>query len=222
MERVLRTSPITVAFMVYQSFVEFDFSQGAVYECAYDHVDRSHLEDTFLGGHAVELVGFTNDHWILKNSWGPGWGDNGYFYMRKGVNTCGIETYHTFYPKPMAYHGADRNTEPTEYELKAAVAIARRHTGVSGLPMELDDIIEAKTTLVAGQRLRMVLRLRDPVDGATETREVDVVIPPALFVVNSRQRRASSNEFDEMLEVVSDNRSNEFDEMLEVISDEQL
>ncbi|XP_015786312.1 cathepsin L1 [Tetranychus urticae] len=45
--------------------------------------------------HAVTLVGFGTDsngidYWIVKNSWGADWGDNGYFKMRRGVNMCGV------------------------------------------------------------------------------------------------------------------------------------
>lgn len=41
-----------------------------------------------MGGHAVEIVGFGTEevaggeklpYWLVKNSWGPGWGDNGFF-----------------------------------------------------------------------------------------------------------------------------------------------
>jgi len=34
-----------------------------------------------LGGHAIMIVGFTNDHLIVRNSWGTAAGDKGYFYM---------------------------------------------------------------------------------------------------------------------------------------------
>ena len=49
-------------------------------------------------------VGYTADDargsggaWIVKNSWGPDWGDNGYIYMQRnlpGTNAgiCGITT----------------------------------------------------------------------------------------------------------------------------------
>lgn len=32
------------------------------------------------GGHAVALVGYTSDRFIVRNSWGTGWGDLGYAY----------------------------------------------------------------------------------------------------------------------------------------------
>lgn len=34
-----------------------------------------------LGGHAVAVVGFLEDKFILRNSWGIEWGDNGYCYF---------------------------------------------------------------------------------------------------------------------------------------------
>lgn len=35
---------------------------------------------TLRGGHAVCLVGYTEDHFIVRNSWGPEWGDGGFAY----------------------------------------------------------------------------------------------------------------------------------------------
>jgi C1A family cysteine protease len=34
--------------------------------------------------HGVLLVGYTEDAYILKNSWSSSWGDNGYIYLAKG------------------------------------------------------------------------------------------------------------------------------------------
>ncbi|KAM3127631.1 hypothetical protein pb186bvf_020282 [Paramecium bursaria] len=43
--------------------------------------------------HAVLGVGFTNDGtWIVKNSWGLGWGEQGHIRLAKG-NTCNVVTY---------------------------------------------------------------------------------------------------------------------------------
>ena len=35
---------------------------------------------TRRGGHAVALVGYTPDRFIVRNSWGTGWGDKGFGY----------------------------------------------------------------------------------------------------------------------------------------------
>ena len=39
--------------------------------------------ESLLGGHAVVAVGYHNPsrRFVIRNSWGTGWGDHGYFYM---------------------------------------------------------------------------------------------------------------------------------------------
>ncbi|XP_022664014.1 cathepsin L1-like [Varroa destructor] len=50
--------------------------------------------------HAVLLVGYGTergvDYWILKNSWGTSWGENGYFRMRRGSNMCGVANWASY------------------------------------------------------------------------------------------------------------------------------
>ena len=43
--------------------------------------------------HAVLAVGYTPEYWIVKNSMGTDWGDEGYAYIQRGVNACGLNTY---------------------------------------------------------------------------------------------------------------------------------
>jgi len=45
--------------------------------------------------HAVLIVGFDTDkdgnkYWIVKNSWSSKWGNEGYFWIQRGANMCGI------------------------------------------------------------------------------------------------------------------------------------
>lgn len=50
---------------------------------------------TYLGGHSVKLIGWGETdgvpYWLLVNSWGEHWGDNGTFKIRRGTNECGID-----------------------------------------------------------------------------------------------------------------------------------
>jgi len=53
-----------------------------------------HTTGSVLGGHAVKIVGWGNEsgtnYWIVANSWGTGWGENGYF--RIAWDQCGISS----------------------------------------------------------------------------------------------------------------------------------
>uniref|UniRef100_A0A2P2HXC0 Cathepsin L1-like n=1 Tax=Hirondellea gigas TaxID=1518452 RepID=A0A2P2HXC0_9CRUS len=75
--------PVSVCFSVYGDF--WDYRKG-VYRCG---------EDKQIN-HAVLAVGYgtdpmEGDYWIIKNSWGNSWGEDGYFRMaRNQNNTCHI------------------------------------------------------------------------------------------------------------------------------------
>lgn len=43
------------------------------------NLDEYHA-DSADGGHAVAFVGYTADRFIVRNSWGTGWGDKGFAY----------------------------------------------------------------------------------------------------------------------------------------------
>ena len=43
--------------------------------------------------HAVTVVGYDEESYIIKNSWGPSWGNDGFFRMQRGSNMCGIANH---------------------------------------------------------------------------------------------------------------------------------
>jgi C1A family cysteine protease len=75
--------PVVTGFRVYADFMHYT---GGVY---------SHTWGAHKGNHAVVIVGYKDNlignggYWICKNSWGTGWGENGYFRISYGQ--CEIE-----------------------------------------------------------------------------------------------------------------------------------
>jgi len=68
------------------------------YSVAANTVYPNYAWDTsFLGNHCMEIVGYGNlngiDLWVVKNSWGNGWGIGGYVYIRKGINEGNMEAW---------------------------------------------------------------------------------------------------------------------------------
>jgi C1A family cysteine protease len=70
----------------------------------------SHNDSAACGGfvnHAVDLVGWNDNMkdarggshavWIVRNSWGTGWGDQGYMYIDRGISGIGYATSYVNY-----------------------------------------------------------------------------------------------------------------------------
>ncbi|XP_075707555.1 dipeptidyl peptidase 1 [Rhinoderma darwinii] len=84
--------PLAISFEVYDDFMYYT-------EGVYHHTGLADRFNPFqLTNHAVLLVGYGVDsksgekYWIVKNSWGESWGEEGYFRIRRGTNECAIES----------------------------------------------------------------------------------------------------------------------------------
>jgi C1A family cysteine protease len=71
-------------------FSDFPYYESGVY---------SHVTGGQEGGHCIQIIGYDDDQscWVCKNSWGPDWGDNGYFKIAYGEPDCGIDTKFPFW-----------------------------------------------------------------------------------------------------------------------------
>ncbi|OEU69904.1 MAG: hypothetical protein BA863_07785 [Desulfovibrio sp. S3730MH75] len=84
-ENLAASGPLIAGMAVYSDF--FNYKKG-IYK---------HTSGSLRGYHAITAVGYDENQncWICKNSWGTGWGDNGWFKIAYGQ--CYIDTQFNMY-----------------------------------------------------------------------------------------------------------------------------
>ncbi|MFH4975222.1 hypothetical protein AB6A40_001931 [Gnathostoma spinigerum] len=87
MREIYKHGPVSATFNIYESF--FNYTGGIYSDCAKETSGR------FLGKYSVKILGWGKDetekYWLVANSWNEEWGENGFFRIRRGNNTCKIE-----------------------------------------------------------------------------------------------------------------------------------
>lgn len=85
--------PVMTTLRVYE---DFQFYRSGVYRTTGGKV---------LGGHAVSIVGYDapQRYWIIRNSWGEGWGEKGYARVSwEDTSGVGVDTWGFEVPAPVA------------------------------------------------------------------------------------------------------------------------
>jgi len=88
MREIKKNGPVIGIMPVYSDFLTYN---SGVY--------KPHLAATKLkAAHAVELIGWGSDekqqaYWIIKNSWGNSWGENGYAKVARNSKDIGVEDF---------------------------------------------------------------------------------------------------------------------------------
>jgi len=88
---VFEAGPVSITFEVVDGFRDYKTGVYTSTVCKNGPADVNH---------AVLAVGFGNengmDYWIVKNSWGAAWGNQGYFNIQRGVNMCGVAVCNSY------------------------------------------------------------------------------------------------------------------------------
>ncbi|XP_042234754.1 dipeptidyl peptidase 1-like [Homarus americanus] len=92
LEALVTSGPVSVSFEVYDDFRHYT---GGIYHHTGLTRDFHPFEMT---NHVVLVVGYGIEEgtgeafWIVKNSWGKTWGEDGFFRIRRGNDECAIES----------------------------------------------------------------------------------------------------------------------------------
>ncbi|XP_046647091.1 procathepsin L-like [Daphnia pulicaria] len=95
MARLQSDGPLPTSMKVLDPF--FDYASGVYSDPACIVADENDVD------HAVVIIGYgttaatatvpATPYWIVRNSWGIGWGIKGNFLIKRGVNMCNIESW---------------------------------------------------------------------------------------------------------------------------------
>jgi C1A family cysteine protease len=130
LKQALQKGPLVTTLTVYADFLSYS---SGIYK---------HVTGDVLGGHAVSLVGFDDVHraFILRNSWGTGWGEQGFFRVSYDDESgIALETWHFDLP---AIQGAVSLQKPNDRDFVSGAAtfqVTTTYSHFQSLQLQVKD-----------------------------------------------------------------------------------
>jgi len=90
--RAANLGPVSIAVEADRSV--FQFYKDGVLDTTACGTSLDH--GILVTGYGTEASGTKKDYWHVKNSWGAAWGKNGYIYLVRNKNVCGMSQMNTY------------------------------------------------------------------------------------------------------------------------------
>ncbi|KAF0774392.1 hypothetical protein AaE_001907, partial [Aphanomyces astaci] len=126
---VLESQPATV-FVESANAVWRNYKSGIVSQCPGVQSD-----------HSVIAVGYNNEYFKIKNSWGTEWGDKGYIYLKRGITdkgTCNVAQRITYPELPASTPSSNATPtsrqQPNQSVLKSSLSATKTSTESAQTP----------------------------------------------------------------------------------------
>lgn len=139
---IMNDGPIVTGLNIYTDFLYYPQITQVYYTQSSFTVGGRTIQTKYEGGHAVAVVGWgeTVDgngqplpYWICQNQWGTGFGFDGFFYIKRGVNMANIELYAiAIFPDTPSFFATSGQGQEASFSL--ANGVLKNGDMIAGIP----------------------------------------------------------------------------------------